>query len=131
MRNKYFWAAISWTAVITVACLVSAENFESLEKVDMPAKDKLLHAFFYFVFTVLWSYGLKTLKVSSAASRRGLAFAIAVGYGILMELFQWGITNNRSADVLDAVANTVGSALAVIVLWQYQKRKLHRQSPAY
>lgn len=97
----------------------------------MPAKDKVLHAFFYFVFTLLWSLGLKTVKVSNPVARRGIAFAIAVGYGILMEIFQWSMENNRSAEAYDALANSIGAALAVLVLWQYQKKKINRQSPAY
>ena len=131
MRNKFFLAAILWTVFITVACLVSADNFSELEKVEMPAKDKLLHGLFYFVFTILWSYGLRTLKISDALKRRIWAFVIAVGYGILMEICQMVMTNSRSADVVDALANSTGSAIAVLVLWRYQKRKLNKRSPAY
>ncbi|MCW4468673.1 VanZ family protein [Flavobacterium sp. MFBS3-15] len=131
MRNKYLWAAISWTVLITVACLVSASNFKDLEKVEMPAKDKLLHAFFYFVFTLLWYLGLRALKVSTHFSRRVWAFTIAVGYGIIMEVCQALFTDSRSADAIDAIANSAGSAIAVFALWRYQKRKINSQSPAY
>lgn len=131
MRNKYFWAAIFWTVLITVACLMSADNFSDLEKVEMPAKDKLLHGLFYFVFTILWSFGLKTVKVSDPASQRRIAFSIAVSYGILMEIFQWSMDNDRSAEVYDALANSIGAAIAVLVLWYYQKKKINRRSPAY
>jgi VanZ family protein len=114
-----------------VACLVSGDNFNELEKVKIPAKDKFLHGVFYFVFTILWSFGLRTLKVSDARKRRMWAFAIAVGYGILMEICQLTMTDSRSADVLDAVANSIGSTIAVLVLWRFQKRKLNKRSPAY
>jgi len=110
---------------------MSADNFSDLEKVEMPAKDKLLHGLFYFVFTILWSFGLKTVKVSDPASQRRIAFSIAVSYGILMEIFQWSMDNDRSAEVYDALANSIGAAIAVLVLWYYQKKKINRRSPAY
>ncbi len=97
----------------------------------MPVKDKVIHGIFYFVFTILWYLGSQPMNISAEAKRRLFAFVIAVGYGILMEVCQAVITDNRSADVADAIANTIGSAIAVFVLWRYQKRKLNSQSPAY
>ncbi|MEL1245703.1 VanZ family protein [Flavobacterium sp. DGU11] len=131
MRNKYFWAAIFWTLFITVACLVSNDNFGELQKIQMPNKDKVLHATFYFVFTILWSYGLRTLKISDVRKRRMWAFIIAVSYGIIMEICQGLFTEERTPDVVDAIANTTGSAIAVFVLWRYQKRHFKKKSPAY
>jgi VanZ family protein len=131
VRNKYLWAAIFWTVLIAVACLLSASNFKDLEKVDMPAKDKFLHAFFYFVFTLLWYLGLHALKVYDRFRRRIWAFTIAVGYGIIMEICQALLTDSRSADVMDAIANSAGSAIAVFALWCYQKIKINSKSPVF
>ncbi|AWH83969.1 hypothetical protein HYN59_02065 [Flavobacterium album] len=131
MRNKYFWAAIFWTLFITVACLVSNDNFSELEKIKMPNKDKVLHATFYFIFTILWSYGLRTLKISNVNKRRMWAFVIAVSYGIIMEVCQGLFTEERTPDLVDAIANTTGSAIAVLVLWRYQRRHFKKKSPAY
>lgn len=131
MRNKYLWAAISWTAAITVACLVSAANFEGLENIEMPAKDKILHGFFYFVFTFLWHQAFISAKAFIPTRARLIAFLLGTGYGILMEVCQWMFTNDRSPDVADALANTTGSTIALLVLWLIQQRKnINNQSPA-
>jgi glycopeptide antibiotics resistance protein len=48
---------------------------------------------------------------------------LAVSYGCFIELMQLWLTKDRSADGLDALANTTGAALAVLVLWRIGKRK--------
>lgn len=130
MRNIYLWAAISWTILITVACLISASNFDELEKIDMPAKDKILHCIFYIVFTVLWYLGLERANFSPRKSRL-ISFSFAVSYGILLEICQGLFTEERTPDVSDAIANTTGSIIAVLALWLYcRRKKINNESPA-
>lgn len=132
MRNKYFWVAIFWTLLITIACLISADNFDELNKIEMPAKDKFLHATFYFVFTVLWYLGFSRSKRIGSRKSRLLSFAFAVGYGIVLEICQGLFTKERTPDVIDALANTAGSTIAVFGLWLYHRRKnTNNNSPAY
>lgn len=132
MRNKYLLTAISWTLLITVACLVSNDSFSDLDKVKIPNKDKVLHFIFYFIFTVLWYLGFNRTKIVKPRKARTLAFSMAVGYGILMEICQGLFTEERTPDVIDALANTAGGATALLALWMYHKRKkIKKQSPAY
>ena len=48
---------------------------------------------------------------------------MAVVYGVIIEICQGLFTADRSADIMDALANTAGSALAVLVLWFLKKKK--------
>jgi len=93
-------------------------NFRN-DSIDLEHKDKFIHATFYFGFTTLWYLSLK--KGGNNAKTRLGVFAFAVGFGIVIELFQQFFTADRSADVQDAVANTVGSAIAILVLWLFEK----------
>jgi VanZ family protein len=132
VRNTYLWTAISWTLLITVACLVSNDSFSDIDKVKIPNKDKVLHFIFYFIFTVLWYLGFNRMKTFKPRKARILAFSLAVSYGILMEVCQGLFTKERTPDVLDAIANTAGGATALLALWIYHKRKtIKKQSPAY
>lgn len=123
MRNTYLWAACLWTLFIVVTCLM---NFNSFKTIDnsfyLPYKDKYVHFTYYLVFTLLWSLSVKVKDGLSAKKIRRNVFFSAVCFGIAIEVCQGLFTTARSADPTDAVANTLGSATAVLLLWLLQKR---------
>ena len=123
VRNKYLWAACVWTIAITVLCLMSSSSFEDIKTFNIPGKDKYLHGVFYFIFTGLWYVVFHRVIKWTRRKSRYKAFVLAVSYGCLIELMQLWLTNDRSADGLDALANTAGAALAVLVLWRVGKTK--------
>lgn len=116
-------AAIVWTLLITVLCLTSGDAFSSLATFKIPHKDKYVHFFFYFVFTFLWyAYSVKHIKVSRKKARM-IIFITALSYGIVIEILQELIAHKRSADVMDALANTLGSITAILIVWLFEKNK--------
>lgn len=121
-RNKFLLATVVWVVFITYACLASASEIPKATWLDIPNKDKIVHFIFYFVFTVLL---YKDYKVKAGSLKKAwiFAFATAVGYGIIIEICQGLFTVERSPDVMDALANTSGSALAIFALWLREKRK--------
>lgn len=123
MHNKFFWAAVVWTIFITYFCLTSPSQIPNASWLHVPHKDKVVHFIFYFVFTLLWSLYLWSGNIFSSKKAIVITFLIAVIFGIFIEICQGLFTTNRSADVMDALANTAGSATAVLALWFLQKRK--------
>ena len=103
-------------------CLTSGDNIPKVSWLNIPHKDKVVHFTFYLVFTFLLNLGFRE-KYGKVKKAAGLAFLIAVAYGILIEIFQKLITADRSPELLDVVANTTGSAASIIALWLFQKRK--------
>jgi VanZ family protein len=120
--NRFFWAAFSWTVFITVLCLVNSSSLDEIDVIEIPDKDKIVHFSFYFIFTIAWYLFFKS-KYGGGTKIRTFVFALAVFYGGLIEIVQLLFTSGRSADVMDAVANSAGSALAVLILWLYKKLK--------
>ncbi|MFL9843108.1 VanZ family protein [Flavobacterium rhizosphaerae] len=119
MHKTYLGAALLWTVGIAVSCLVKMSTFEN-KVISLEHKDKFIHCTFYFGFTVLWYLALvKTDK----QKMRLKVFIAAVLYGITIELCQGLFTADRSADVTDALANTIGSAIAITVIWLISKIK--------
>jgi VanZ family protein len=98
------------------------KNFEG-EVPDGQFTDKYVHLTFYFIFTVLWYLALRLKYIVSGFKIRLSIFLMAVVFGVLIELAQEFFTTDRSADVNDALANSTGSALAVLVLWLIAKLK--------
>lgn len=116
-------AAVAWTLVITVLCLISSNAFSDIATFKIPHKDKYVHFFFYFVFTLLWYFFIKDRMAVSRKKVRVIIFIIAFSYGIVIEILQKFIAHNRSADVMDVLANTLGSAMAVLFVWLFERNK--------
>lgn len=112
LKKLFLFAALSWTGVILFFCLVKASN---LPTVNVPSLDKIVHAFFHFIFVLLWFLFLKK-KLNSFNLYRSLtiSFFFSLFFGIGIELTQQFFTTTRKGDVIDIVANLFGALLAVI-----------------
>jgi VanZ family protein len=114
LKQILLLAALFWTGVILFFCL---ENAKNIPQIDIPYLDKVIHAFFHFVFTTLWFLYLKK-KLNGLNNMRLLGFSFIGSFflGIAIELMQQYFTTTRSADILDIMANLFGASLAVIVI---------------
>ncbi|GGA78828.1 hypothetical protein GCM10008015_19470 [Flavobacterium palustre] len=107
-------AALCWTVNILYLCLI---RISELPEIKISYIDKYIHAFFYFVFSVLWFYALRFyLKKTNSTKLFVIVFLMAFVLGVAIELFQTFLTSSRSGDVVDVVANTSGSLLAILFI---------------
>lgn len=114
--RKFTVFAVIWTIVITVLSLVTIKETPSFV-LQLPFKDKIVHFIFYFVFVILWCFSLLQIK-------NNLRFKIlltAVFYGIIIEVLQCVVTENRTADFYDVLANTLGAIVAFIIFPYLEK----------
>ncbi|MBA6152245.1 VanZ family protein [Gelidibacter maritimus] len=117
-RNLALTLLIVYAIVLLVLSLVSIGGFETLGSTH---DDKLHHFGAYFVLTILIANFFKTLNL-----KRGLLYAliIASAYGVIMEILQNYLTQERMFDVFDMIANAFGAIIAVLVVIFYRKLKL-------
>ena len=109
-KKTYLLLAGFWTIFIAVLCLVS---FNQLPKPAISGIDKYVHITLHFVFTILWACYLK----AKSTDRLFLKVLMAsIVYGILIEVAQETFTTTRHADILDVLANTTGSVLAIAAM---------------
>jgi VanZ family protein len=121
VRKYLLSAAIGWTLLIAVMCLVS---FGRLPSIGIGGADKYVHVVFHFGFFVLWFLYF---------SRQGhldkvlvFVFLASLLYGIAIEIAQELFTATRHADLYDVMANTTGAFMgiaAVMIGNYYNKRK--------
>ena len=111
-ERNFLFLAVTWTVFITVASLVS---FNSIPKVKVVGSDKVVHFLFYLIFVVLWSLAKKQTCFKIKYSL--LIVVIAIVFGIIIEILQGVLTQNRQADVYDALANSAGAFLALLVIF--------------
>ena len=121
VRKVLLWSAILYTLALTLGSLI-----KPVQLVDRPFKfmDKLLHAGAYFGLTILWvgCFIMYNWFFKSQWSRRGtlknlgLVALLAVIYGTIIELLQGTMTDYRTPDGWDILANSVGVLLALLLL---------------
>lgn len=108
----------------------SLHSFEGAHtpRFNIPHLDKLVHFTFYFVACVLGIFFLRERSQSALSLRTSLLIMLfsTIAFGILMEVMQHTLTDNRMGDYLDGIANTLGSLCGVIALkmFFYGKRQL-------
>lgn len=117
LERKFFWLALIWTFVITVASLVSVNSFSKIKSVG---NDKIVHFLFYLFFVILW--GLVKRQNDSNRKYYLFVFLVAMRYGLIIEVLQEILTNTRQADFYDFLANTTGAFVGLIVLLYYKNK---------
>lgn len=111
----YFWAALCWTAVIAVLCLISFNKLPS--GIEIKDADKYVHATLHLMFTVLWFLHFRKRFDQIANTRLLFAtLALSIMYGIVIEIAQEMFTTTRQADMKDVLANLCGAVLGVLSL---------------
>ena len=117
------YAAIIWTVIMFIGCSWPSAGLSD----DLTTNDKWLHIGIFAGFGFLWRVaGRSTLWVIGAG----------VAYGYLIEVYQWLMPIiNRSYDLLDALADAVGTLIGVglallvltVVRMGNEKEKRQRQ----
>ena len=110
-----------WTGLVLFLCLVQSSKLPSIGIENL---DKVVHAFFHFVFTSLWILFFKTqIKDPVSCKPYLISFLFSVLFGIAIEIMQGEFTTTRKEDALDVVANMVGALFAVILVFLYFKNR--------
>lgn len=127
MRKKhlYAFAFIGWMVFVTFSSLYSFEDSE-LSNLNIPYGDKVVHFIFYFVAAVLGSlFFIETKEEKSILIRYLKILALSlIFFGIIIEVIQGTMTVNRSGDVFDALANSMGVILGIIAIFtQFQGQR--------
>lgn len=120
-RLKSYWPAVGWMIAIIYLSTTSSKSFPSSDWMDWFKLDKWIHALLYFVLFIL-SY-LPYLNRKEGSKNAYWTFALAaVLLGVVLELVQAYVLVDRSGDVPDAIANTVGVILGfVFIRFTYKK----------
>ena len=108
-NRNFFLVAFSWTVAIVILSLISVQNINN--PIQIPYKDKIVHFIFYYFFVLFWSFWLTTSRVTKPI---WIILVIGIFFGIAIEFCQGYFTSNRSMELLDIVANSVGAFFGFI-----------------
>ncbi len=117
------YLALPSLSVYVIALTIgSLSKISSIPKLGSSFDDKIYHFLAYAVLTFLCYNYIQHINAKRALV---LSVIIAVIYGIIIEGLQSVLTNFRTPDYYDVVANTLGAIVTFICLQYVTKRTLN------
>lgn len=97
---------------------MSLIKLEKVSNLSISNADKIAHFGIYFVFTIVWYACFINERAVYKTNLRNLIMAALLAFvvGVAIEILQHLNPLARSGDVKDALANTLGIVLAMLVL---------------
>ncbi|WP_297696369.1 VanZ family protein [uncultured Eudoraea sp.] len=101
---------ICWIIIITTLSLYSFEDFDTQE-INIPHLDKVVHFIFYFIASFLGVLLIRERTKGRLNLYRAviISLLIVIIYGTLIEVIQNTFTLNRSGELYDVLANSLGA----------------------
>lgn len=100
---------------IGILCL-SLIKISIYNPIDTQHLDKLQHSFAYFVLSICWLFARQKKQ------RKYVVVLCCILFGIVIEILQYAITNYRTGDYLDVLANSFGVLLGTFIFSQVSKK---------
>jgi VanZ family protein len=114
---KIYKYAYLWAIVVTILCGTNGNSLPHFDFSSLIRIDKIAHLFLFGTETFLIAIAAKKLYYDKTKFQIIFpAFLIGTAFGIIIEILQATVFINRSFDYLDMIANTIGCALAWIIL---------------
>ncbi|WP_181858114.1 VanZ family protein [Polaribacter sp. WD7] len=113
LKDSLFFIAIGITIIIAYLSLIPVTT----KSVSFTGIDKVFHLLAYFTLGISW------LTAFYRKTKYKYAIIIlCIVYGIIIEILQSKLTNYRTGDYLDILANTLGIFLALFLFNQILKK---------
>ena len=114
-----FLLGLTYTLFITTAFLLPIREIPK----DGIFNDKAIHVILYIVLSFIWLlyyyvFNKRNIKLNNVIITLMLCFI----YGIIIESIQELFLTSRHADILDILANTIGSIIGTLVFWNVKNR---------
>jgi glycopeptide antibiotics resistance protein len=118
MIIKKFWKPVCWAIIIGVLSFMPTDDLDTRKWFEFEHQDKLLHLFFYGVFSFLVFRSFTSYFNTSKPSWLIylLTFLVIFLYGLVIEIIQGRFTASRQGDIADLIFNLTGYMIAMLFL---------------
>ncbi len=116
--------AFIWALIIFLLCSMPGKSIPHISWLELLSFDKFVHASIFFVLQVLFMRGFRLQVLFPFLQKhfRGLVLLICAGYGGLLEVMQFYCFSERSGDMLDFTANSIGALTGLFFYPQLEKK---------
>ena len=110
-----YWKTIAWLAIVFFMSTMKIPLAPGVPLINIPHFDKIIHFSLYFILVSIWM--IDDYKKTKFFKGKNLVVIVilSVLYGGLMEILQKIVVQDRSGDILDVLANTVGVLVAFLL----------------
>jgi VanZ family protein len=124
-KNYPFLPAVVFFIITVILLTLPGSSFPKSHLFDIPFFDKWVHIGLFGMLCFLFSFPVIHFSITDLQKKYRLWTILILGitYGVLMEFVQKYWVINRSFDEMDMVADAIGCFLALIVSYQWLKRK--------
>lgn len=126
MKFKHYWKTIVFAILILTASILSGKQLNKVHVFEIKYFDKIVHFIMYFVLVLsMFSSYIKSQETISLLNK--ILFALlGITYGLTLEGIQFYFTTDRSAELADMIANTIGSVTATLLYSYLFKYRIFR-----
>jgi VanZ family protein len=107
--------------IILYLSLANSRSFDKVPLFEIPYLDKLVHFAMYFVLMLVIIF--ENRKSIKSNRQLILISTIPFIYGVVLEILQAVLTNTRSGNIFDALADGAGIFAALIIGSVYLQRR--------
>lgn len=119
IKNYLLNNVVVLALIITISIIyLSLVNTNQLPKTSIKVSDKVLHASAYLV--LFWGW-IAVFRKKNYIKTSLLIFIVLVSFGVFLEFLQAALTDYRTADWKDAIANATG-----LVLGAFSFKPIHQ-----
>ena len=110
-----FIPSILWAIIIFILSILPGSSVEKLNWFDFLYIDKAAHCIFYavLVFLILWA--VKACNNDVTGHIKYKVITVSIFYGVIIEYLQFQFFEDRHFEILDIMANIIGSFLGFIL----------------
>ena len=111
LKKHILSISILYTLFLTFVSLIK------LEDIPVPSEgDKVFHFFAYTILAMLWFFVLNRTLNFKKTNALLISAISAIIFGIIIEILQGTVTVDRSLDVNDIIANSLGVFIATVFI---------------
>jgi len=127
MIRKLFFINLIWALLILILCAIPGGSLPKSHYFNIPNFDKIVHAALYFplAFFLVAEFDLSK-KYALQLTGPLITMLIVALYGGLIEFLQETIFINRSADVMDFLADLIGGLTGLVIYYLFFRPFFHR-----
>jgi len=115
MKILYFWKPLLWLAIICYLLFIPANDLPTSFFSRIPHFDKMVHFTLFFVFCLFLLRPLKRLNLNHYL----IAPSVSILSSGLLEFIQHTLSNSRSSNIYDFLANSIGVLAAVLFFYLF------------
>lgn len=117
----YFVPAIAWAIFIMILCSTPSSQFPTFEWGSLFSFDKLGHFSVFAILSGLMTYGMWKNGAKLSFILILIIISLASLYGFTIEILQGSVFKERYFEILDIIANIIGSIVGALAFTYIKK----------